>query len=146
MLSDVFSAIRLTCVIAASREICHYLHERDGGCVIIEHAWLVITSLYWNISAARRREEARPSEEAQRIIWRLQSCFFLGSAFIARVHLPETVDRKFALSAEMITLFLPSHPAAAAASSPPPFTPRVDRRQSSLGGAWINQRRRRAPL
>lgn len=116
MLSDVFSAIRLTCVIAASREICHYLHERDGGLVIIEYAWLVITSLYWNINAARRREEAWPSEETQIIIQWLQRRFFLGSAFIAGVHLPETVDRKFALSAEMITLVLPSPP-------PPPPPP-----------------------
>lgn len=106
MLSDVFSAIGLTCVIAARREICYYLHERDGGWVITEHAWLVITSLYWNINAARRREEARPSEETQIIIWSCRAAV-PWQRFIARVHLPETVDREFALSAEMITLVLP---------------------------------------
>lgn len=53
------------------REICHYLHERDGGFVIIERASLVITSLCWNINAARRHGEQRPTEETQILIWRL---------------------------------------------------------------------------
>lgn len=101
------------------REICHYLHERDGGFVIIERASLVITSLCWNINAARRHGEQRPTEETQILIWRLEErvfFFFLGDAFIARAHLPEPVDRKFARSAQMITLFLPLLP-------PPPLHP-----------------------
>lgn len=77
------------------RQICHYLHERDRGFVIIEHAWLVITSLYWKINAARRREEARPSEETQIIIWRLQRRFFLAAllsqAFICQRLLTENL-------------------------------------------------------
>lgn len=58
------------------REICHYLHERDGGFVIIERASLVITSLCWNINAARRHGEQRPTEETQILIWRLEKGFF----------------------------------------------------------------------
>lgn len=73
----------------------HYLHERDGGFVIIERAWLVITPLYWSINAARRREEARPSEETQIIIWRLQRRFSLAAplshAFICQRLLTENL-------------------------------------------------------
>lgn len=108
MLSDLFSPIRLTCVIAGSRarDAITYMTVTERF-VIIEHASVVITSVYWIIKAEKEgREEPRPRAETEIFFRRLKSWeTFLGSGIITYTHLPETVDRKYALSAERTTFF-----------------------------------------
>lgn len=62
MLSDLFSTIRLTCVIAASRARYAITYMTVTECfVIIQHASVVITSVYLNYKSCEEgREEPRP--------------------------------------------------------------------------------------
>lgn len=119
MLSDLFSPIRLTCVITGSRarDAITYMTVTERF-VIIEHASVVITSVYWIIKAEKEgREEPRPRAETEIFFRRLKSWeTFLGSGIITYAHLPETVDRKYALSAERTTFF----PFSFSRSPPPP--------------------------
>lgn len=112
MLSDLFSTIRLTCVITTSRVrdaiTCLTVTEHF---VITERAPAVITSVYWIIKAEREGLEMGWGMQTEIFLQRLKSWkTFLGSSIITYTHLPETVDRKYALSAEITTFFFSFFP------------------------------------
>lgn len=88
-------------------KICHYLHDRDRAFC---NYWACLCGNYFSLlnykSCKEGREEPRPWAETEIFFRRLKSWeTFLGSGIITYTHLPETVDRKYALSAEITTLF-----------------------------------------
>lgn len=124
-------------------KICHYLHDRDRAFC---NYWACLCGNYFGLlnykSCKEGREEPRPWAETEIFFRRLKSWeTFLGSGIITYTHLPESVDRKYALSAEITTLFFLS---LSLLPPPPPFvaTVRPDsltRDKAPQWGISINQ-------
>lgn len=121
------------CYRCQQSKICHYLHDRDRAFC---NYWACLSGNYFSLlnyykSWKEGREEPRPWAETEIFFRRLKSWeTFLGSGIITYTHLPETVDRKYALSAEITTLFslfLPPPPSFRRHSAPW----QSDERQSS---------------
>lgn len=129
MLSDAFSAIRLTCVIAASRArdaitctaLCNY-----GACSCGNYSSL-LNYEGWDGGEKYSSEELR---------------LFLGSGIITYTHLPEIVDRKYALSAEITTFPRCSLPLLSA----PTVWRKTKAPQWEISINQANQQERRPPI
>lgn len=116
---SVFCNSSHLCYRCQQSKICHYLHDRDRAFC---NYWACLCGNYFSLlnykSWKEGREEPRPWAETEIFFRRLKSWeTFLGSGIITYTHLPETVDRKYALSAEITTLFSLS-PTAPLLSSP----------------------------
>lgn len=104
---SVFCNSSHLCYRCQQSKICHYLHDRDRAFC---NYWACLCGNYFSLlnykSWKEGRAEPRPWAETEIFFRRLKSWeTFLGSGIITYTHLPETVDRKYALSAEITTLF-----------------------------------------
>lgn len=149
---SVFCNSSHLCYRCQQSKICHYLHDRDRAFC---NYWACLCGNYFSLlnykSWKEGREEPRPWAETEIFFRRLKSWeTFLGSGIITYTHLPETVDRKYALSAEITTLFFfspaPTHPPAFVATVRPDSLTKDKAPQWGISINQTHQQERRPPI